>query len=363
MPFEAEAAYIFTILLIVAGILVRRFWPLYILQVLWMILLLGGNTFSQDYAINEALYSAASTDTADFSLLGFAYQATAQFASQNGWDFVAYNMAIAIPSVLLITYIIYKHAWNYNLAFSLVYFYPFAEMVIQKRFLPAMALSLVALQYLNSSSWKSQLKFFFFWILAVGFHSAVIFYIVFWGLDLFTRHGLTTKKKYLLIAAWLALCFVSSFIPVVAGMIFPSDKIELYFETYAEKSNIFHFLFWAVLHISVVVLVWKVYQRLPRTRFSRLVCRLNLYSLFIIPLYQFDPVFIRYFRDVLIFDYMFLGDFFPTHLVMRKTSLYAGGGIILIGFAFCIIWYYLGIGNMTFERMIAPIFESNRYIL
>ncbi len=71
----------------------------------------------------------------------------------------------------------------------------------------------------------------------------------------------------------------------------------------------------------------------------------------------------RYFRDVLIFDYMFLGDFFPTHLVMRKTSLYAGGGIVLIGFAFCMIWYYLGIGNMTFERMIAPIFESNRYIL
>lgn len=362
MPIGADAAYFFTGFLILLGIIVKRSPLLYAIQFIWMILLLGGNTFALDFPINEALYEAIGNSGYDFSILGFAYQISADYANQYGLEFTTYNLLITIFSVLLIAWQIQKHARNYNLAFALLYLYPFVEMVIQKRFLPAMALSLWALQYLNRDGWKNQAKFFGIFILALGFHSAVVFYIVFWLLDRFTHKGFTRNKKFIMALIWGGLCVVSSMIPSLAGIIFPADKVELYFETYAESSDIFKFLFWASLHLSVVFLVAHIYRKVPQTAYTNLVFRLNIYSLFIIPLYAFDPVFMRYLRAVLIFNYMFLGDFFPERLLVRKLDLKAGGGIVLLSIIFCLVWYYLGIGNMTYERMVAPIFQYNMFI-
>lgn len=361
MTFEAWIAYGFTVLLVIAAIAIKNSRTLYVLQIMWMIILIGFNTFSQDYTINETLYNIAG-DNDEFSILGFAYYITVAFAKNSGLDFLAYNFITSTISIIIIGYIVKKYAKNYNLAFSLIYLYPFAEMIIQKRFLPAMAISLVALQYLNQYNWKAQCKFLVLITLATGFHSAVIFYLIFWLLDWYTRKGFTKGKIALLTFLWGLMCVASSFIPSIAGLIFPADKIELYFTTYAEKSNVFHFLFWAVLHASVVWLVYIIYKKTPRTKYSTWIFRLNIYSLFVIPLYNFDPVFMRYFRAVLIYDYIYLGDFFPRHLVTTKTALKGGLCIVLIGILYSTVWYYLGIGNQTFERMIAPIFNDNVFI-
>lgn len=361
MTFEAWVAYGFTALLVGVAIAVKHSKMLYALQIIWMIMLLGFNTYSQDYTINETLYNILG-DNDDFSILGFAYYIAVTFAKDSGLDFLEYNFITSAVSVIIIGYIVKKYAKNYNLAFSLIYLYPFAEMIIQKRFLPAMAISLVALQYLNQFSWKSQCKFLLLIALATGLHSAVIFYLLFWLLDRYTRKGFTKCKIALLAALWGMMCVASTFIPSVAGLIFPADKIELYFVTFAEKSNIFHFLFWALLHISVVWLVYSVYKKMPKTEYSTWIFRLNIYSLFVIPLYDFDPVFMRYFRAVLIYDYIYLGDLFPRHLVTTKTALKGGLCIVLIGILYSAVWYYLGIGNQTFERMIVPIFNDNAFI-
>ncbi len=109
MTFEAWVAYGFTALLVGVAIAVKHSKMLYALQIIWMIMLLGFNTYSQDYTINETLYNIL-RDNDDFSILGFAYYIAVTFAKDSGLDFLEYNFITSAVSVIIIGYIVKKYA-------------------------------------------------------------------------------------------------------------------------------------------------------------------------------------------------------------------------------------------------------------
>lgn len=364
MPEQVAFFYILTSIVVVLSWFFKRSRILFAIQIVWMIILLGGNTWSLDFPINEGLYyiSASEDEWLTTGLLGWSYFLSTKILYAMGWSFFDYNLFMSSLSVLLIAYVFKKNAKNYTLAFSLIYLYPMAEIVIQKRFLPAMAIMLLALPYLTQRAWKSRIKFLLLWICAFGFHSSTVFFATFFFLDYFTRNGLTKKKRLLLIGMWLFLVLSMNSIPFFASLFFAEDKVQLYFVTFATKFDIWHFLYMLVMQSIPILLVHYIYTHTPQTQFSKMIYRLNLYSLFIIPFYMFDSVFIRYFRPVLLLDYIFLTNLFPEHLIASKKEVLAGGGIIMIAFVYTFLWYYANIGHQSFEAMIQPIFQDNMYL-
>ena len=147
--------------------------------------------------------------------------------------------------------------------------------------------------------------------------------------------------------------------PNILGNFYPEDKVELYFETFAESSNMLKFLCWTLAHLAFVSLIYYVYRRTPKTYMSKFIYNVNILSILIIPLYKFDPVFMRLFRVVVIYNYIYLCNLIPATLMVKKKDLVATVGVMVLAIMYCYIWYWSGIGNMTFERMIQPIFEDN----
>ena len=191
----------------------------------------------------------------------------------------------------------------------------------------------------------------------MGMHSSMIFYVVIYFLINYMENNSISKKKLIAFLTFEMICMVFS--TTLLKTFLPADKVELYFVTYAESSSISHFLFWAILHVSVIILINYLHKRIENNKYSDYIWKLNLSSVFIIPLYSVDPVFMRYFRDILILDYIFLTNYLQYGFCIKKRDFIAGYGAILSGFLFCYVWYYAGIGQMTFTRMVQPIFENN----
>lgn len=366
MSIQAEISYGITIFIVFLGIIVKHSRFLFLCQIVWMIILVGGNTDSLDYPINEALYyseqqlffSGEDSGAGLGGLLGWLYGYSIYiFRDVLDFDFYLYNFVISAVSILIIAIVVKRLAKSYTTVFSLIYLYPCCEMVIQKRFLPAMAIMLMGLLFLSKNDKSSKIAFWICFLFSIGMHSSMIFYVVIYFLIDYMGHSSISKKKLIAFFAFEMIFMVFS--TTLLKIFLPADKVELYFVTYAESSSISHFFFWAILHVSVFLLVNYLHRKIKNDRYSDYIWRLNLSSLFIIPLYSVDPVFMRYFRDVLIFDYIFLTNYLHYGSCIRKRDFIAGYGAILSGFIFCYVWYYAGIGQMTFTRMMKPIFENN----
>ena len=360
----AYQLYFFTTLIIISGFIVKRSNLLFCVQIIWMIILCSGNTNSLDFDINETLYNLAyydeSSGTIEYNLLGYAYYITRMLAYNEGLSFIQYNMIISMVAILMIGGVVRKYAKNYNVVISLIYLYPFPEMVIQKRFLPAMAIMLIGLLYLNSETLKKKLKFVAMLLLGMGFHSSVIFYSIFFALEILFYKININKRKYI-ISILVGIEVLSiNLIPLILLNIFPDDKIQLYFYTFADKANLFTCLFWSLLQGTSIYLIHKINVG-NNNKFGDFIYKINIYSICIMPLYIFDPVFSRFYRPILILNYIYLSYLIPENIVMNKKEILGGIGVIIIGLLYSIILYYAGIGNMTFERMIMPIFENNLY--
>lgn len=356
--------YLLTTLFIVSGFIFRRSSVLFYFQILWMIILCGGNTGAQDFSINETMYNLAGVDgdLEDYGLLYFAYYITRMISYNMGLSFTEYNMIMATSSILILAYIAQKYSKNFNVVISLIYLYPFAEMVIQKRFLPAMSLIVVALLFLYNKAIKNRIKFALIVLLAIGFHSSVIFFMLFLILEIIFYDDNMKSRKYILILLLILEISCINLLPFLLLNIFPDDKIQLYFFIFAESANIYTCLFWSMLQGTMILLMYKVYSVSPKTKWSDLIYRLNMYSIYIMPLYIFDPVFMRFYRPIMILNYIYFSELLPEHIKITKREIWGGFGIIIISLLFSIIWYYCGIGNMTFERMIMPIFKNNLFL-
>lgn len=358
MQQEALVLMMISIMIMFGGLLVQRSKLYYCLQVFLLILLAGLNTYSQDFDINERLYYSGGGIN-DISLSpNIAYNFLVSVFKVNGADFITYNCCISAISILLISYVIKRDCRNYNVAILLVYLYPFAEMIIQKRFLPAMAVMLFATKYLHERKISSDLKYIACLLLAFSLHTSMLFYIVFFVLSkVYTKDE---KKRSIVIAALFFMELVGvRFIPTLLGFFYPADKVELYFITFAESSSLFKFVCWTTAHLTFVGLIYYVYHHTNKNRLSKFVYDINIFSLLIIPLYNFDPVFMRLFRIVAIYNYIYLCNFMPQSLLVQKTNIVASLGIVILAGIYFYIWYIAGIGNMTFERMILPIYDSN----
>ena len=128
-------ATIFTVIIIIGGILIRKNKFYFGLQIIWTLLLICGNTYSDDFVGNSNLYYSSTfidIHREGFFMSGY-YYLSALF-NKIGFNYIQFNALFATISTLIMVGIILKLSKNPCLTFSMFMFYPLTSSIIQKSY-------------------------------------------------------------------------------------------------------------------------------------------------------------------------------------------------------------------------------------
>lgn len=357
---------ILTFVLILGGFLFKNNKIYFVIQVAWMLILLDFNTDSMDFFGNQSLFESANSSnifSEGFFMGGYYYLSS--LAHTFNITYLEFNAILATISTAIICYVVLKLSNNPCIVLSLFMAYPLMSSVIQKRYYIAMGVLILAVYYLYyfDSKWKKTIVFISVVSLACQFHTASVFLytlaVFLWIPD--------RLKKYFAIGGLIVLTALKGQLAAVlqssqnASL---SGKSEFYFTTIA-SDNIWHYLFWIVWQLSFVILMFYLLNK-PNIReilgekYCYFIWILNWWSLWIIPLYSFDPVFARLFRIVIIFNYVAI-----SNLVIVKQNLIGkvnlSAAVLQIGLSISSFIIFNALAGAPFQDLVFPIFESNAF--
>lgn len=348
-----------TVLLVLAGFIEKNSKGLFFLQVVWMYVLLAGNTYSIDIKVNQDIFDWAQTD--QFTLYDYMCYVAGYYL---GMEYLTMNAWLCLCIFTLFTVLSFRYVTNPCLVMSLIFCYPFADMVIQKRWFLASAVMLIGFLSLLRGNIHGKIFFVVFTLLAAEIHVAALGYLVFLCQPFF--HQMRWKSLILLILVGVTAA-IMPYLPTVLATIpaIGEAKVLFYFEVLHEKIKypILNFFLWAGFHLGWVFLFRFFYlwikSKMPnqQSRSLDILYELNLISLVFIPFYYWEPTFWRIYRNLLLLDFVFLAQQLPVGYVYTPKAF--GRYISYVGYAilsFFLIYFGAGAG---YEALIQPIFTNN----
>lgn len=344
-----------TILICIAGFVIRKNRLFFILQAMWLVILTGFNTYSMDWGSNEQPFLAASLN-GNKNL----YNYIAVLFKNMGFSYISFNFTLCLISTVLICYVILKLSKNPCIVLSYIYIYPMIDNIIQKR--TYYALGFIVLAYylfykINNMTMKI-IAFIICVFLSLQFHTVgliAISYLIYKILPDKLKNifvvcmalgGLILRNQF--------MAFVNRF-----GNQELEEKGNLYFNVLAQNSSIAHFLFWLIWQLAFIVLIFYLIRKLNiNSDYSKYLMELNIWSLVILPLYTFDPVFARFFRVIMIFNFIFISNIFVVN--KSRVSKYALGGVLMQILLSTVSLYVFVLNSpFGFEEMVLWIFQNN----
>lgn len=347
-----------TIIIILFGLIKKQSKILFVIQLLWMYILAAGNTLSIDMGVHISIFENAAYGNEIYDFLSV-------FANSLGLDFIGMNAILCVFSFTLIGYIINKYTNSPCFVASLLYIYPLTEYIIQKRFFTAFSIVLFAVIYfLFKKGWIYKLLFIISIIIAGKIHSATFAYMVLLLTPILEN---SKRRRFIIILCFIIILSTMPFIPNIMEQFFGAKAI-LYFEVLHEKVKypILNTILWTGFHLVFVYLYYRIYLTLKYMKikdkyfiFAKHIHYLNLCSILFIPLYVWEPTFFRYYRNLLILNYIGISYILPVGQIFLKNILckiciYVSYVII----AFICIYFFASAG---FEAMIYPILFNNYF--
>ena len=347
--------------LFVLGLIFRKSRPLFFVQLLWLWIMICLNYDGVDYSVHQGMYNASSSLTFSFSELfnSWLYKYILYDAKLLGISFFSINLILNSIVLFLIYKLINNNTKNTSLACSFLLVYPFVEFIIQKRFFIASIFSIYGLEYLfKGKKWYKSVIFLFIGGLL---HQAAFTYFIIYFLLLINHKTLKKILPIIIILAYLSIPIM----PKVALLIFPASKVNLYF--YTLRIPLFDSICWMLLHILFVLFIYILHKKICKNDktgddYEEKIYILNLISLILLPLYYYEPTFIRFYRTILIFNYI---------LISRKIRLSNSNKWTKNEFYFMLIWciYLISVYLMVyvftgadFNYTISPEYEYNYFI-
>lgn len=357
MDFDAVYLMAITVIFIAAGLINKSSIFLFCLQSLWMYILMAGNTNSMDMGVHENIFLSA--QSVDMGLYGYF----CKLAAQVNFSFIGMNAVLCIFIVAIMMYIIKKYTRNCCFVMSLYFIYPLIDSIIQKRFFTAFAIvSLAIVCFLFKKGYINKFIFICLIIIAGLIHQSAFLYIVFLLVPFLKK---TSKKKFALICVFVLSMCMSTYMPSILS-IFWDQKAELYFSILHDKIKypIINFILWMGFHFGFIyfyrLFYLKCQQYITKSRyfdFIKNVYYLNLCSIVLMPLYYWEPTFFRFYRCLILFNYIAISAVLPGSQSYYKPLLYSAMTYLLYTIiAFICIYFFASAG---YKEIIEPIFIEN----
>lgn len=355
---------IITLILFIGGFFFRKNKIYFFIQIIWIDFLFIGNTNSVDFLANSSIfYNAGSAGNTNIFLDGL-YSLLASEAKKIGMQYLTFNGILATISLFLIAFVIFNMSSKPCIVISYFMLYPMISCIIQKRWFIAMGILTIALYILslNLTKIRKIIIASLLITLAAGIHSSSIF---FYSLIIFFI--LPDKFKKIFSISWLI--FFSIFRNLISKFGLTnsdiSGKSQLYFVNLA-SNNLGHYIFWLVWQLLFVLFILNLckknkIKKIWGESFTYFIWTINWWSLMIIPLYSFDPVFARFFRIVLIFNYIGVSNLIIIHNNQIEKIAIGSGlyQLFLCFFTFIIVEFFAG---LPFDQLVLPIFEYNTFL-
>ncbi len=354
-------AVIFTIILIAAGLLIKKGKLLLAVQIMWLWVLTALNNGGMDYIDNEMIYIDILGKDIFSGLNSWLSNIIAYYFHKCNLGFTAYNAFLCTVSILALYFVIKKYSEKPCCVFSLFFIYPMSECVIQKRFFPCVVALVIALVMLMNRRW---IGFVLSVVVATGWHFSGIIFLLFGAILFVSKKFARVIMPILLLAEIYIIFMTPSFLSIFS--ILPKEKIENYLRfnisffagsVFAGFVGIFIFLVLKVLHSSAKDSFHTMANGIIRQDQASILYLANFFSLLILPLLFCDSIFIRYYRPVLIMDYIFLTNSMRGSFLKNNLRYY----YILLFISFLIVF---AVGLMIFDRYswrmyYETIFENN----
>jgi len=345
-----------TIFLIIFGFFIKKSKFLYFIQMFWMWILIAFNNGGADYRVHLNIYNASVNS--DINLLNGSslYFLLCKIFYQRGFHFISLNILLSTFICIYLYIFIKSKSKNPCFAVSLFYLYPLADCIIQKRWFLANTIILIGLDILlkNTKKIKNICIFFVFLVIAYQIHVAAIIYIILGILVMMPEEKIRKIMFIFIIGAYSSI----PIIPSIAALFFPKSKVQLYFEIL--RLGFFDFFAWTFFNLSFVFLFWLIYKYYGfdnSNKISKDTYALNRGACVYLPLYYYEPTFIRFYRGILLYNYICISNIQPKNSIYKKNVLICTIiGIAESMAAFVFIYIITGMG---FDKLVLPIFENN----
>lgn len=344
-----------TIILILIGFVNKNSLFVFIIQIFWMYILTAGNLSSIDIVVHQNIF-AANQSGGSLNIYG----ELCYLFGHEGFDFIEMNAVLCIFAFILVYCFIKKYTLNYCFVMSLYFLYPFIDNVIQKRFFIASIIAIYAIIFIIKNSRFSKLVAIFLIVIAGLIHQAAFGFLIFLLLPFFKN---TKNPKTIFIFFLIIISTLMPIIPDILKVFFGEVKVDFYFVILHEKIKypILNFILWGGFHLGFVYLYYNFYKTcnkyIKKMEFEKNILYMNIISILFIPLYYWEPTFIRIYRTLIIFNYISIANILPIGQIYYKPVFYISLKYIVYGIiAFICIYFFAGMG---YTAIIEPIFMEN----
>lgn len=347
-----EICLLLSILLILAGIICPDNYAVAFMQYIWIVLVISFNFGGMDFGGNEFIYDNSEyiyEMQSDFGLSEFlsVYLAIA-FKSV---DFAYWEYNAMLTAVILSVSFLYllRNVKNPSLFFSFFMVYPLIYIVIQKRFAIATFFCIIAFLFLQKDR---KLLFLLFVFIASGFHISALFLLPF----LFYKIKLLKNLFVIVLALVIEVIGVFIFNDVIL-MTIADDSMKA-LDYMAPDISFGAGLFFVSLQVSSILFINKIISckdlGSKKNKEKEFICKINIFSLFYIPLLMLNSVFFRYYRIIMLLSYIFVVD-----------EAYGNKKWLIRAYILCIAVYVailITFGHFGWEEHLETLFKYNKIL-
>lgn len=340
--------YILGICLIIFGAYFQRSKLIVAFQAMYLIIVMGGNTFNPDYNAYVYRYEISLDKIKSPLPKECLYVLTNAIAKRMALDFQQFHFIFFAILVIGLIYVIKKYTANVAPVLSMFIIYPMVECTIQIRTFAGMVLLLWACTFLlNEKDRYGTLKYLLIILIAGMFHVTFYFYVIFSLIRFFNF-----KSRIVIWQVGIAMVLLS--IPVMPWIISKVFSVG-YFSgrNYLSLWKVIGMAVWQLSGIILLIFIKKTKdKKIPlKISLSDYVLQLNLFISMIIPLYFGGNTFMRLYRNIFLLNYIYIS--------CKQASLFKA---IFIAYIICtVLFFNIAAGN-GLNEVFRPIFENNIFL-
>lgn len=357
-------AYLIAAFLMILGIVKKKSKLLFILQIVWLWIFMGGNNVNADYANYEYRYKLISMSGIKLNR-EVLYDIFSFLSQLLGFNYVGFRMLIVAIALLLIGITLKKYSYNPCFALSLFMLYPLLDSIIQMRTLITMAILVFSIKYLIEDKRGNTIKFIICILIASGFHNLALFYLI-----LVLSKFCDIKQCAKVSAIMLVVSIVAvSVLPQMAALIISKENVTAYFDS-PNRLSIYKVIGIIIWQLCGMILTFLVNGKIMKGKVSfvtsnneinkenkaiNTISKINVLLSVIFPFYIFSSLFMRVYRSTLLLNYL---AFSNKSKQGRKYNVTIPE-LLFVLYALLTFIYFNCISNNMFETIVRVIYENN----